>query len=70
MTDYVSRYATKQAADEAGDDDDDDEEEEMSDVASLSDDDQVSLSIYQISNLSQAYVLCFDSIQPVGDMEL
>ena len=43
FTEYVTKYATKQAADEAGGSDDEDEEvEEMSDVGSLSDhDDEV-----------------------------
>jgi ubiquitin-conjugating enzyme E2 H len=37
MTEYVQRYATKEAADAATDgNDDDDQDEEMSDIGSIS----------------------------------
>ena len=41
-TDYVAKYATKQAADDAGSDEEEEEDEEMSDLGDFSDDDQVS----------------------------
>lgn len=39
--DYVAKYATKQAADDAGSDEEEEEDEEMSDLGDFSDDDQV-----------------------------
>lgn len=40
MTEYVQRFATKEAADAAADKEEEDEDEEMSDIGSISDDDE------------------------------
>jgi hypothetical protein len=59
----VTRYATKQAADDAGEDDGEEQsDEEMSDIGSISDHDEV------LSCLGS--MRCSTQLQAAADMEL